>query len=148
MRSELPRLANNDALWDHLIISSDWASFFWIICLMASIRYSSKHLEGNLICFHKNHQIIYIYIYKKKNLCPQPESESIFLPSFWLIFLSLIAILTVTENKVSVLRIQYLTVFFMCITNLYITSNEWNKTSPQAWYSPSAPAHLKCRFNV
>lgn len=115
MRSELPCLANNDALWDHLIIYSDWASLFWIICLMASIRYSSKHLEGNLICFHKNHQIIYKYI--KKNLCPQPESESTFLPSFWLIFLTLIAILTVTENKVSVLQIQYLNVF-LCVLQI------------------------------
>lgn len=81
---------------------------------MASIRYSSKHLEGYLICFHIIHQIIYI---KKKNLCPQPESESTFFPSFWLIFLTLIAILTVTENKVSVLRIQYLTVF-LCVLQI------------------------------
>lgn len=145
MRSELPRLANNDALWDHLIIYSDWASFFWIICLMASIRYSSKHLEGCLICFHKNHQIIYIYI--KKTLPSAAIREHIFV--FFLADISDINCHSNCDWKQSQRAPD--TIFnciFMCITNLNLTSNDWNKTSPQAWYSPSAPAHLKCCFNV
>lgn len=56
--------ANNDALWDRFIIYSDWASFFRLIRLMASICYSSKHLEGYLICFHARYLSIRI---KKKS---------------------------------------------------------------------------------